>query len=350
MKAIKLTILSFMFLFYGLSSTTNAQQTLYGDTAALGNGIVYTWAHYNAQGTRDRIGLSLTQGVLNNLPQSEIDRTLSFPRLGTDTLFNHVFLNWGPSGHPPGVWNLPHFDMHFMMVSIAERQAVVAGRDSAFLPQYIPPDYFKVTEVLPRMGSHWADSTSPEWHNQTFTKTMIYGFYRYRMFFLEPMITRAYLLTNPNDSLIIKQPEQYLRTGYFPTRYTISYDASNQRYNIVLRDFVFRVGIPVGVQNIGVNIPDNFTVYQNYPNPFNPTTKIKFALPTSSFAKLVVYDMLGREIETLVNEQLNAGTYEADWSAAQFSSGVYYYKLVVDGGSTGLPRGYVETKKMVLMK
>jgi len=343
MKAIKLTILSFMFLFYGLSCTTNAQQTLYGDTAALGNGIVYTWAHYNAQGTRDLIGLSLTQGVLTNLPPFEREQTLSFPRLGTDTLFNHVFLNWNPFGHPPpGIWNLPHFDMHFMMVSIAERQAVVGGKDSVLLPQYIPPDYFKETEVVPQMGSHWADSTSPEWHGQTFTKTMIYGFYRFQMFFLEPMITRAYLLTNPNDSLIIKQPAQYLRTGYFPTRYTISYDASNQRYNIVLRDFVFRMGNPVGIQNIGVNIPDNFTVYQNYPNPFNPTTKIKFALPTSSFAKLVVYDMLGREMETLVNEQLNAGTYEADWSADKFSSGVYYYKLI-----TG---EYTETKKMILIK
>ena len=80
----------------------------------------------------------------------------------------------------------------------------------------------------------------------------------------------------------------------------------------------------------------------NYPNPFNPTTKIRIALPTSSFAKLVVYDMLGRELETILNEHLNAGTYEADWSADKFSSGVYFYQL-----SAG---DFTETKKMILIK
>ncbi len=89
-------------------------------------------------------------------------------------------------------------------------------------------------------------------------------------------------------------------------------------------------------------IPEAFGLGQNYPNPFNPTTKVRFALPKNSFAKLVVYDALGREVETLVNEQLTAGTYEADWSANKFSSGVYYYKL--SAGS------FVETRKMILLK
>jgi hypothetical protein len=72
-------------------------------------------------------------------------------------------------------------------------------------------------------------------------------------------------------------------------------------------------------------------------------------LPKISFAKLVVYDALGREVETLVSEQLTAGTYEADWNADKFSSGVYYYKLTAHqgGSSTG---DYTETKKMVLTK
>ena len=100
--------------------------------------------------------------------------------------------------------------------------------------------------------------------------------------------------------------------------------------------------IPVGIEPISNEVPAQFQLYQNYPNPFNPVTKIRIALPKSSFAKLVVYDMLGREVETLVDEQLNAGTYEVDWNAAQFSSGVYYYKLVAGD--------FIETKKMVLIK
>ncbi len=98
----------------------------------------------------------------------------------------------------------------------------------------------------------------------------------------------------------------------------------------------------VGVNGIGNTIPETYKLYQNYPNPFNPSTKIQFALPKSSFAKIVVYDMLGKEIETLVNEQLNAGTYEADFDGSKLSSGVYYYKLIAGD--------FTETKKMVLMK
>jgi Secretion system C-terminal sorting domain len=98
----------------------------------------------------------------------------------------------------------------------------------------------------------------------------------------------------------------------------------------------------IGIQPISNEVPNQFLLSQNYPNPFNPVTKIRFALPKSSFAKIVVYDALGGEMETIVNEQLNAGTYEADWSAGRFSSGVYYYKLVV--------ADYTKTKKMVLIK
>jgi len=98
----------------------------------------------------------------------------------------------------------------------------------------------------------------------------------------------------------------------------------------------------VGIININSEIPNQFSLSQNYPNPFNPATKIQFALPKSSFAKLVVYDAFGRELETLVSEQLNAGTYEADWPAGKFSSGVYYYKLTT--------YDFTETKKMILIK
>jgi len=101
------------------------------------------------------------------------------------------------------------------------------------------------------------------------------------------------------------------------------------------------------VNYIGVNQPKNFSLTQNYPNPFNPQTKIKFAVPLNvkgqtSNVKLIIYDLLGREVATLVNEELKPGTYEADWDGSNFSSGVYFYKIISDD--------FVETKKMVLMK
>ncbi len=101
-------------------------------------------------------------------------------------------------------------------------------------------------------------------------------------------------------------------------------------------------GNPVGIINISSEIPNEFSLGQNYPNPFNPATKIKFALHNKSFTNLVIYDRLGREVEKLVNEQLNAGSYEADWNASNFPSGVYFYKL-----TTG---DFSKTNKMLLIK
>lgn len=89
-------------------------------------------------------------------------------------------------------------------------------------------------------------------------------------------------------------------------------------------------------------IPKTFFLSQNYPNPFNPTTKIKFDIPKSSFTKVIIYHLLGMEVTTLVSEELQAGTYEADWDASNFSSGIYFYKLIAGD--------YAETKKMVLLK
>ncbi len=101
-------------------------------------------------------------------------------------------------------------------------------------------------------------------------------------------------------------------------------------------------GNPIGIINISSEISNQFSLSQNYPNPFNPSTKIQFALPKSSFAKLVVLDAIGREVSTLVNEELNPGTYEVDFDGTSLSSGIYYYKLTAGD--------YVESKKMLMTK
>ena len=89
-------------------------------------------------------------------------------------------------------------------------------------------------------------------------------------------------------------------------------------------------------------IPKNFSLSQNYPNPFNPVTKINFALPKSGFVTLKIYDMLGREIRTLVNEVKSAGNFSVDFNASELSSGIYFYRLETNGFS--------DIKKMMLIK
>jgi hypothetical protein len=97
-----------------------------------------------------------------------------------------------------------------------------------------------------------------------------------------------------------------------------------------------------GVKKIGNYIPKSFSLSQNYPNPFNPTTNINYQLPNTGFVKLTVFDALGREVAVLVNEQQTPGTYQIDWDASDYPSGVYFYKITSGDFS--------ENKKMVLIK
>jgi hypothetical protein len=97
----------------------------------------------------------------------------------------------------------------------------------------------------------------------------------------------------------------------------------------------------VSVEDANI-IPIVFSLEQNYPNPFNPGTKIKWQSPISSWQTLKVYDVLGNEITTLVNEYRNAGSYEVEWNASNLPSGVYFYNLRAGD--------YVQTRKMILLK
>jgi hypothetical protein len=99
---------------------------------------------------------------------------------------------------------------------------------------------------------------------------------------------------------------------------------------------------PVGINKLEEEIPSGYRLFQNYPNPFNPSTKIKFQLSAANFVKLSVFDMLGRELTTLVNESLKPGIYEVDWNASRYTSGTYFYRLETDG--------FNETRQMLLIK
>ncbi len=98
----------------------------------------------------------------------------------------------------------------------------------------------------------------------------------------------------------------------------------------------------VGITQINSEVPGSFSLSQNYPNPFNPVTKFGFRIADFGLVRFTVFDAIGREIEVLVNQQLQPGTYEVNWDASAYPSGVYYYRL--EAGS------FTETKKMALVK
>ncbi|MCX6145592.1 MAG: T9SS type A sorting domain-containing protein, partial [Ignavibacteriales bacterium] len=106
----------------------------------------------------------------------------------------------------------------------------------------------------------------------------------------------------------------------------------------------------VGIVDHQTDLPLTYSLAQNYPNPFNPSTTLQFQVPQKSLVSLKVFDLLGRELATLVNEERQAGIYRVTWDASKLPSGVYFYRLRAGDASTSSARGFVETKKMVFAK
>jgi hypothetical protein len=127
-------------------------------------------------------------------------------------------------------------------------------------------------------------------------------------------------------------------------------------FDIDSMDVKFKNGNPVKSENEGGKIY-SFNLGQNYPNPFNPRTKIKFTIPQTvilseakNLTTLKVYDVLGNEVATLINQEKPAGEYELEFDGSGLPSGVYYYQLRAGNPSTGLGQVFVDTRKMILLK
>jgi hypothetical protein len=99
---------------------------------------------------------------------------------------------------------------------------------------------------------------------------------------------------------------------------------------------------PVGVEKEPYEVPTNFALEQNYPNPFNPSTKIRFSLAEETHTKIIISDILGRVVTTLVNDNLTVGTYNIDFDASNLPSGVYFYSIITEK--------FKDSKKMMLVR
>ena len=106
----------------------------------------------------------------------------------------------------------------------------------------------------------------------------------------------------------------------------------------------------ISVENISSEVPEQFNLEQNYPNPFNPVTNLEFGISDLGFVSLKVYDILGKEIITLVNEKLNPGNYKVEFDGSGLTSGVYLYRLVVSLSNPLTAGEFTDTKKMLIIK
>ena len=237
----------------GSRNPGSTDMTYNGPSIALGEGRAYAFTTIDASGKPIAIGLRMSEPALKGLPvEMPHDATgweyiLPLPKEASTLGYDHVGIDWNPKGHiPDGVYDMPHFDFHFYMISQADKEKItLKGEDlarahKAPAPEFMPEGYVlpEGTEV-PRMGAHAIDPSSPEFNKMPFTKTFIYGFYDGQMVFLEPMMTKVFLETSPNTTDRIKLPKTYAKHGYYPTMYSVKHDATQREYVISLESLNF---------------------------------------------------------------------------------------------------------------
>ncbi len=175
--------------------------------------------------------------------------------------FKWVLFNWNPVGHiPPGIYDVPHFDVHFYIDSIADVFALKDGpcgpefiRCDQFelarkpLPEnYMPPEHVNVDGVAPAMGNHLIDPSGPEFAGEKWERNMIFGVYDGEITFYEEMLTRDYLLSKPDVCNPIKSPAAVAISGYYPADTCIRYDAETDSYTVSIESFSYRDAEPPG--------------------------------------------------------------------------------------------------------
>ena len=267
------------------AGSASASMTVYSQAQKLGDGFAQLYAELDGNGAPRVLGVSFHKGLLENLPtvpnnysrcfdkngngridpkgECNGDFELEFPiprelARNKTTPFQWVSVNWNPMGHPqpaPPPWAVPHFDFHFYIQPRESVRAIRPGKCSELIDcedfkraqkpvpgKYVHADHIDVGAAVPDMGNHLINSKAPELtiKGRKFTHTFIFGAYDGKITFYEPMITHAYLASQPNICVPIKQPKSWETAGHYPTRYCIRYLKGEGRVTVSLEDFVSR--------------------------------------------------------------------------------------------------------------
>lgn len=229
-----------------LSTAFSSTKTTYwGEKVQVGDGYAQSYIKVHHGHPRE-IGVVIGEDGLMNLPDHEMQEfILPLPNEVSVTPYKHITLDWNPHGHEPdGVYDKPHFDIHFYFISQEERAGITCMDTD--LPicmqspasQFLPPYYAPTPAGVPAMGWHWVDLLAPEFNGGIFTRTFIYGYYAGKPIFIEPMVTLAFLKSKEESELDIRRPLMFpYPGGYFPKEYKIEYDKSDRVHKIVLKDF-----------------------------------------------------------------------------------------------------------------
>lgn len=259
---------------------------LYGAGAVLGEVMVRAFAQIEEDGTPYALGIRLPYSDLASLPTEAADgyrcldlnnddaihvaeecvggheRVLFLPREWEDRVdspFRWALFNWNPMGHgPPGIWDVPHFDFHFFIQSLADRSRIRIGRCAMLVDcedlelgrlevpaMNLPEGYEDRGVVEFGMGNHLIDPRTFGTPAERPTHTLIYGAWAGRVSFLEPMITRAFLErvrtgVEPSGCHEIPQPASVQEPGYYPTVYCVRHRSSRSAFEVSIESFSWR--------------------------------------------------------------------------------------------------------------
>jgi hypothetical protein len=264
-----------------LSATHGLAGELTGTSMPLGQGTVTSFHVLGADGAPAEIGVTISSGAFDGLPDAPNNTSRCFDRDGNgainesgecegdyqltlpfadelagreDIPFVFAMVNYQPNGHPPQAWAVPHFDIHFYSIPPEEVAAIRTGpcdffidcadRERALKPvpaKYVHPDHADVGATVGLMGNHLIDTRTPELGTppRPFTHTWIFGAWDGRIIFHEVMATRDFLLLGQDACADIKQPEAWERAGYYPTRYCFR-RAADGGVQVYMADFVMR--------------------------------------------------------------------------------------------------------------
>jgi hypothetical protein len=257
-----------------------------GAERVVGEGPVASYVEFEDNGRPGAIGVVISGRTLNSMPAEPTDGHRCFDADGDDSIdimtecshwhefvlplptvasrqadipFKWALLNWNPGGHiPPGVWDVPHFDVHFYIEPIENIFALKRGpcgpeflrcdqfelATKPIAANYMHPDFDDVGAAAPAMGNHLIDQSAPEFHGEPFKRHWIFGVYDGRVIFYEEMVAHSYLLSQPAACNAIKSPEDVAITGFYPTNSCIRYDKEKDEYTVSMEDFVRREAGP----------------------------------------------------------------------------------------------------------
>ena len=205
-----------------------------GPQQALGNGKVWSWVEYDNSGKPVKLGVTMTRAALSNLSGSYQEIEAPLPDTLSTPPYHTVVVCWDPLGHAPAAYSVPHFDFQFFFVRSSVLGAITPGSDTLPVPaRFRPPDYFAALRE-PSVGTHWGDTTAPEFHGKPFTATFVYGYQNGEMIFVEPMVAFSFLNREPSFSGIVKQPAAFNRPGSYPARYSVEYNRRDSTVTVAL--------------------------------------------------------------------------------------------------------------------